>query len=86
MPPPVPPPRPPGGGQEVEFDGTVSNLSGRCPDVTFSSRGYTVAADGSTDYKKKSDCGDLREGRRVSVEGVTQLNGTVRARKIEVDR
>jgi hypothetical protein len=84
--PPTPPPRPPGGGQEVEFDGTVSGLSGRCPDVTFSSRGYTVSADGSTDYKKKSDCGDLREGRRISVQGVTQANGTVRARKIEVDK
>jgi hypothetical protein len=83
--PPTLPPRPPG-GQEVEFDGTVSNLSGRCPDVAFSSGGYSVSADGSTDYKKKSDCGDLREGRRISVEGVTQANGTVRAKKIEVDR
>jgi hypothetical protein len=84
--PPTPPPKPPGGGQEVEFDGTVSSLSGRCPNVSFSSRGYSVTADGSTDYKKKSECGDLREGRRVSVEGVTQANGTVRAKKIEVDR
>ena len=84
--PPTPPPRPPGGGQEVEFDGAVSNLSGRCPDVTFSSHGYTVTADRSTDYKKKSDCGDLREGRGISVQGVTQANGTVRARRIEVDR
>jgi len=64
----------------------VSNLSGRCPDLTFKARNYTVVTDKSTDYSKKSDCGDVRNGRDVSVSGVTQSNGTVRATKIGVDR
>jgi hypothetical protein len=92
--PPTPPPEPtpapaptppPSGNQNVDFDGTISNLSGKCPDLTFKARSYTVVTDRSTDFKK-SDCGDVRNGRGVSGSGVMQSNGTVRATKIEVDR
>jgi hypothetical protein len=70
----------------VEFDGSVSNLSGRCPELTFKVRSYTVVTDRSTDYSKKSDCGDVKNGREVNVAGVIQSNGTVRATKIGVNR
>jgi len=86
QPAPTPAPTPPpSGGQHVELEGTISNLSGKCPDLTFKARGYTVVTDKSTDFKK-SDCGDVRDGRGVSGHGVTQSNGTVRATKIEVDK
>jgi hypothetical protein len=48
-------------------------------------RGARVVADRSTDYKK-SGCGDLRDGRGVSIKGVTQADGSVHADRIEVDR
>ena len=70
----------------MEFEGSVSSLSGRCPEVTFKVRNYTVVTDRSTDYSKKSDCGDVKNGRGVNVAGVTQSNGTVRATKIGVNR
>jgi hypothetical protein len=60
-------------------------VSGKCPDLTFSARGYTIVTDRSTGYKE-SECGDVRNGRDVSGSGVTQSNGTVRATKIAVDR
>src|SRR5262245_6087692 len=82
--PPSPTPPPPG-GQRIEFDGVVSNLSGRCPLITFNAVGCTVAADGSTEYRK-SDCNDVRNGRDVSVRGVTDANSRVYATRIEVDR
>jgi len=69
----------------VEFDGTVNGLSGQCPNISFSAGGTRVVGDGSTDYKK-SDCRDLRNGRDVSIKGVTQADGSVRADRIEVDR
>jgi Domain of unknown function (DUF5666) len=69
----------------VEFDGTVNGLSGQCPNISFSAGGMRVVGDGSTDYKK-SDCRDLRNGRDVSIKGVTQPDGSVRADRIEVDR
>ena len=54
--------------------------------MTFKVRNYTIVTDGSTDYSKKSDCSDLRNGRGVDGKGITQSNGTVRATKIGVDR
>ena len=70
----------------MEFEGSVSNLSGRCPELTFKVRNYTVVTDKSTDYSKKSDCSDVKNGRDVNVAGVTQSNGAVRATKIGVDK
>lgn len=79
---PAPPPNPP--PQRVDFDGTISNTSGMCPNVSFIARGFTVTADGGTDYRK-SNCSDVRDGRRVKVNGLTQPNGTVYATRLEVD-
>jgi len=86
-PPPSPPPPspPPPKPTSVEFDGIISNVSGRCPEVSFNAHGYTVVANGGTDYKK-SNCGDVRDGRRVTVNGVVQPNGNVYATRLEVDR
>jgi hypothetical protein len=67
----------------VSFAGSISNVSGRCPNVTFAVDGTTIAADGSTTYKK-SNCGDLENGQSVSGEGVTQPNRTVKATQLQV--
>jgi len=53
--------------------------------VSFNAHGYTVVADRGTDYKK-SNCGDGRGGRQVTVNGVVQPNGNVYATRLEVDR
>jgi hypothetical protein len=85
QPPPPSPQPPPPKPTSVEFGGIISNVSGRCPDVSFNARGYTVVADRGTDYKK-SNCGDVRDGRQVTVNGVIQPNGNVYATRLEVDR
>jgi len=69
----------------VTFDGVVINLSGRCPAVTFVVGLTAITADDATDYRR-SGCSDLRNGRRVKGEGVTQSNGTVKATRLEVTR
>lgn len=79
---PVPPPAP---GDRVFLAGAIFNVSGRCPDVTFTISDTTVVADRSTDYRK-SDCGDLKEGRTAAVEGVTIATGVVRAMTIVVEK
>lgn len=79
---PAPPPAP-APGRPVEFTGTISGIAGRCPDVTFTIGGTTVAADADTDYKK-SDCSDLGRGRFVSGRGTTQSNGAIKATQIQV--
>lgn len=67
----------------VDFTGTVSGVTGRCPNVTFTVGKQQVVVDGSTQYKK-SDCTDLRNGHSVTDKGITQTNGSVRATQIEV--
>lgn len=69
----------------MDFDGTVTSAIGVCPLVIFTVGGTTVVTDASTDYKK-SDCSDLRPGREVKGEGLTQLLGTIKATDIEVKK
>ena len=89
-PPPSPPPPgpsptpPPAAAAHVTFEGTISGLSGHCPNLTFSAGGRTIVADGSTSYSGHTKCDDVRNGRSVSGEGDVQANGTVKATRVEV--
>jgi hypothetical protein len=67
----------------VEFEGTIASLSGGCPNVTLTVRSITIVTDRSTEFKK-SKCDDLRRGRTVSGEGLTQANGTIKATELRV--
>jgi hypothetical protein len=82
---PAPKPAPPPPADTVNFDGDVAGLSGRCPSTTFTVDGQSIVTDGSTDFKK-SECGDLRNGRGVSGKGTTQPDGSVKATQIQVDK
>jgi hypothetical protein len=88
-PPPIPPPPPapppsPGTGQKVSFEGTVANLSGTCPTLTFNAGGYTVVTGKDTSFKDLS-CKNVRNRLRVKVEGVTASNGIVLATRVKDD-
>jgi outer membrane biosynthesis protein TonB len=85
QPSPAPRPAPAPGPTTVEFSGSIANLAGRCPSVTFSVGGRSITADDATDFKN-SDCSDLRNGRSVSGAGVTQPNGTIKATNIQVKK
>jgi hypothetical protein len=79
--PPAPEPQPdPGGsGDQAEFGGVVTNVSGRCPDLTFVVTGQTVATDRSTMFKDIS-CGDVAKGgRSVTGSGTTDADNVVHA-------
>jgi uncharacterized protein DUF5666 len=52
--------------------------------VTFTVVGRTITTDGSTNYQKKTKCGDLREARLIAGEGDVQANGVVLATSVEV--
>jgi hypothetical protein len=69
----------------VDFEGTITSVSGSCPNLTFTVRGTTIVTDRSTDYRK-SDCGDVRRGRDVSGSGTMQGNGPIKATDVRVQR
>lgn len=68
----------------MHVEGTVLLVSGNCPNLTFVVRATTVVGSASTRYDKK--CDDLRIGRQVEVDGVTQANGSVRATRVEIKK
>lgn len=62
----------------------MSSVTGNCPDISFFLEGTRVVADRSTEYKK-GKCGDVRSGRKATVNGV-KTNNVVQATKIEIDK
>jgi len=80
-PPPPQPAPPPSGGQSTQFSGQVSAVSGKCPNLTINVSGRTVLTDKNTKFKH-IDCNDMKFGREVQVEGVTDSSGAVRASQI----
>jgi hypothetical protein len=78
---PAPSPPPPTSTQ-VQFQGTVSGLSGRCPDLSFMAGGRRVVANRNTDYKH-GKCTDLSNGDRLTIAGTT-IGDTVTAKSIDL--
>lgn len=67
---------------EDEFKGTVSALSGTCPNITFTLNGTTVKANNATRFEDGS-CARMRNNARVEVHGRRQTDGSIQADRIE---
>jgi hypothetical protein len=79
---PTPPP-PPSTPEPVDISGSISSLSGHCPDIAFSIGREHVTADDSTNYRG-GNCRDLRNKKKVSVTGVRDSDGTIQASRITI--
>lgn len=77
---PSPTPPPPGPVTAV-FTGSISNVSGKCPVVSFVVNNVTVVTSASTAFQH-GDCGDLRAGVLVSGSGTVQANNSILATTI----
>jgi hypothetical protein len=71
--------------QEVEISGTLSGLSGTCPDVSFIVQGRPVHANRGTVFESLS-CAAVRDGLAVEVKGAAQPDGSVLALRIKAER
>ena len=69
--------------QKVAGEGTVASLFGTCPDLEMVVRGVRVTTDSSTTYEN-GECGNLRSGTKVAVEGDLDSGPTVLATKIRI--
>jgi hypothetical protein len=68
-------------GRTLEIEGSVGGLRGTCPTVTFGINGFNIATTASTTFTPV--CGELRNGNKVTVRGVVQADGSVRATSVE---
>lgn len=70
--------------QSVEAEGKVSNLTGKCPLLTFVVRNRTVHTNGSTSFKD-GPCSAIQNNTEVDVKGQRQSDGSIMATKVEID-
>ncbi len=84
-PPSNPNPNPSPVGSAVSLNGTVSNLSGSCPSLTFVVSGTRVVTDSGTRFNLGS-CSDVRNGVSVQVDGVLQASGADYASKVQLKK
>jgi hypothetical protein len=67
-----------------ELEGSVSNLSGTCPALTFTVRATTVRTNGVTRFTD-GPCSRIANGVRLEVEGRRQPDGAILATEVEFD-
>ena len=79
---PTPAPTPTPTPTPVHLEGSISSLSGSCPNVTFTVESQRVTTNSSTTYRD-GKCADLRNKRDVEVDAINS-NGTLRATTIRV--
>jgi hypothetical protein len=70
--------------QEVDVDGRIGDLAGSCPNLRFTVDGQTVVTNADTEFRG-GRCSDARPGEEVEVRGVRRSDGTILARRVELD-
>jgi hypothetical protein len=71
------------GVADIEILGTVSGLTGGCPNRLFTAGGRTVATTGATFFRRVT-CELLVNGQQVEVEGPV-IAGVIRAEKVQLE-
>lgn len=66
-----------------EVKGTVSGLTGTCPDLTFTAGTRLVRTSSATVFDDR--CTEIRNGVRIEAHGTRAENGTFMATRVEVD-
>lgn len=69
----------------IELSGKIDNVSGQCPALRFTLKGYTVQTSSATVFSK-GPCKDLRDGKDVAVTGVLVDSTTVNALSVELKK
>jgi len=67
-------------GGAFEIEGSMGGLKGACPAVTFGVNGFSIFTDGSTVFTP--GCSTFKSGTKVSVKGVVQSDGSVKATSV----
>lgn len=69
----------------MTFKGTVGNLRGSCPALSFNAGGLQVRTDAATRFKD-GECSDMRNGIDVTIDGTVQAGGVIDATKVELKK
>ena len=70
--------------EDSEAEGAVSGKAGTCPVLTFMVKTTKVMTDASTEFKGGA-CTAIANGTKVEVEGTRQADGSIKAKKVQID-
>jgi len=70
------------GEDEVELEGTLTNLTSACPSIQFTVNSTPVITTASTKFDKVA-CAALKNNDKVEVKGTPQTDGSVNAKRVE---
>ena len=79
----VTPPGTQGAGSEKPVVGTVGQLTGTCPDLTFVLSGVTIHTSSRTVFEGGS-CSDVKEGVRAGAIGTKRTDGSIDAARVKI--
>lgn len=68
----------------VQLSGTISDVAGACPDVTFRFGSASIVVNDSTTFAHGA-CADIASGRTADIKGVRRANGSVVATHMHFD-
>lgn len=68
----------------TEIEGAVAGVSGTCPTLSFTIAKTRITTGGETEFDD-GECADVANGRRVEVKGTLQDDGTLLAKKVDLD-
>lgn len=69
--------------QNVTLTGTMSGMTGSCPNRSFMISGATFVTNRDTNFPGQDDCSDLANGVSARARGTGQADGTILADKID---
>jgi hypothetical protein len=69
-------------GGKFQISGAAGGVKGTCPALTFGVNGYDIVTDGATAFSPPPGCSALKSGTQVTVNGIVQANGSVKATSV----
>ena len=69
-------------GGKFQISGSAGGVTGTCPALTFGVNGYDIVTDAATSFSPPPGCSALKSGSKVTVNGIVQANGTVKATSV----
>ena len=69
-------------GGKFQISGSAGGVKGTCPALSFGVNGYDIETDAATTFSPAPGCSALKSGSKVTVNGIVQANGSVKATSV----
>ena len=72
-------------GGKFKITGSAGGVKGTCQVLSFGVNGYDIVTDATTTFLPTGSCASLKSGSKVTVTGIVQNGGTVKATSVQLN-